>query len=227
LVRRWQLTLATCQTVPARAAAQYDFAALWADLFTASLVVLTDADQSGDQIVDAIARACPPGYRVRIMGAQNIKGTGLDFAYRWIAHERTTVAAARLAQLDGPAALTVARQLADDQDVGVLDGVVAIPAVRAAAARAAGTIASELGAIADRLIERQHRLEAALTAGAKRQSGRLGSLRASVRAVVDVYDGMRRRWRADRIIDDLAGGRVGHARAAHEMRDLVNRQKRG
>ena len=34
--------------------------------------------------LDAAAPA-PPGVRVTVMGTQNIKGTGLDFVYRWLA----------------------------------------------------------------------------------------------------------------------------------------------
>jgi poly-gamma-glutamate synthase PgsB/CapB len=221
---RWQLALAICQTANERAAVQRAFAVLWADLFNASLVVLPDPDLSGDRVIDAIARVCPPGYRVRIMGAQNIKGTGLDFAYRWLAHEETTLAVARLGRLSGNAALSVAREIADAEDAGLLDGLVAIPAVRAAAARADATAAAAFGAILDRLLERQRRLEAALSERTARKSGPLG---AAVAAIADVYDGVRRRGRADRIIDDLACGKVSHARAAHELRDLVKRQKRG
>lgn len=61
-----------------------------------------------------------------------------------------------------------------------------------------------------------------------RQNGRkTGLLGDAWQAIVDVYDGVRRRRRADRIIDDLARGKVGHARAAQELRDLVKRQKAG
>jgi poly-gamma-glutamate synthase PgsB/CapB len=226
-VRRWQVGLAACGSAADRSTAERDFRALWADLFLTSVVTLTDPDLSGDQIIDALARLCPPGYRVRIMGAQNIKGTGLDFAYRWIAHERTVAQAAALVRLDPMTdreALVGARALALAEDVGILDGVVAIPAVRAVAARAAGATAAELGAVLDQLVARQTRLEAALGESRARRAQPLG---AAGKAIVDVYDGIRRRRRADRIIEDLARGRVSHTRAAQEMRDLVKRQKGG
>jgi hypothetical protein len=45
-----------------QAAAEASFRALYADLFRAGLIVLPDPHLTGDQIVDALARACPPGY---------------------------------------------------------------------------------------------------------------------------------------------------------------------
>ncbi|MBM3216126.1 HEAT repeat domain-containing protein [Candidatus Poribacteria bacterium] len=53
-----------------------------------SIEVIPDAGATGDQIIDRIARCSPPGFTVRIMGVQNIKGTGLDFAYRWLSLEK-------------------------------------------------------------------------------------------------------------------------------------------
>lgn len=48
------------------------------------IAILWNTDATGDQVVDFIIREIPPGYRVRVMGCRNIKGTGLDFVYRWL-----------------------------------------------------------------------------------------------------------------------------------------------
>ena len=37
----------------------------------------------GCEIIELIGQLTPPGFLNRIMGIQNIKGTGLDFVYRW------------------------------------------------------------------------------------------------------------------------------------------------
>ncbi|HEY6009731.1 MAG TPA: hypothetical protein VIU40_15505, partial [Geobacteraceae bacterium] len=47
------------------------------------IIVVEDYYASGNQIIDLIARHTPPGFLNRIMGIQNIKGTGLDFVYAW------------------------------------------------------------------------------------------------------------------------------------------------
>jgi hypothetical protein len=42
-----------------------------------------------------------------------------------------------------------------------------------------------------------------------------------------VWDGVLRRRRADRVVDELVAGRVSHERAARELRELMKRQKGG
>lgn len=68
--------------------------------FDAKLVVVKDAGASGEQVVETIVRATPPALRNRVMGMQNIKGTGLDFAYRWLAWESAHAACEGLAAAD-------------------------------------------------------------------------------------------------------------------------------
>lgn len=56
---------------------------VYRELFLESLIPLHDSNLSGDAIIRACAQVCPPGTRIKLMGTQNIKGTGLDFVYRW------------------------------------------------------------------------------------------------------------------------------------------------
>src|SRR5205823_356969 len=60
------------------------FADAYRALFWETIVPLHDATLTGDQVIDRVARAIPPGAHGAIMGVQNIKGTGLDFIYRWV-----------------------------------------------------------------------------------------------------------------------------------------------
>ena len=53
------------------------------------------------------------------------------------------------------------------------------------------------------------------------------ALTGAVERVLDVYDGIFHGGRADRIVDDLVGGRIIHERAAGELRALVNRGRGG
>jgi gamma-polyglutamate synthase len=157
------------------------------------------------------------------MGVQNIKGTGLDFAYRFIAYQRTVALAGRLETATGAAAAALAAELARCDDTGILDGPVALGALAAAALRAEGDTAQALAAAARAITERQRRCQDALG----RTGGRRGVLRRVVAGVLDVYDGVWRRRRADQIVDELARGHLGHERAARELRDLMKRQKGG
>ena len=53
--------------------------------FERRIVVVENYHTTGDAVVAAIRDATRPSFRNRIMGLQNIKGTGLDFVYRWLA----------------------------------------------------------------------------------------------------------------------------------------------
>jgi hypothetical protein len=223
-VLRWRDTVpGACTSADRRRACTAGFRALYARLFRDTLVTLEDPGLSGDQVLDGIARACPPGFRVRIMGAQNIKGTGLDFAYRWIAHERTTRLAARLTEERGEAAVATAQELAHTEDAGVLDGPPALSALHAAAAHETGSTQAALLAAAGAIAQRQRQREDALG----RRSRRAGALARGLRDLFDIYAGVSRRHRADRIFDELARGNLGHERAARELRDLMKGQKGG
>jgi poly-gamma-glutamate synthase PgsB/CapB len=200
------------------------FRALLRELFLATLVPLWDESLTGDQVIDAIARACPPGFRVRLMGLQNIKGTGLDFAYRWASFEAAARALDELAGLDGSDAVSAARRIVEAEDCGVLDLSLAEPAIRGAAERARAPFAQELAAVADRALERLREKEAALT-GAKAHA-RTEWARPLER-VLDVWDGLWRRRRAESVLQELVDGRISHCGAAGELRKLMDRQKGG
>ncbi len=60
-----------------------EFKSLAREWFTQKFVVIEDFFTTGDQLVHRICREVPPGMVVRIMGMQNIKGTGLDFVHKW------------------------------------------------------------------------------------------------------------------------------------------------
>jgi len=51
--------------------------------FFKKILVIEDQHATGEEIINTIAEATPPGMLNKIMGLQNIKGTGLDFVYRW------------------------------------------------------------------------------------------------------------------------------------------------
>ncbi len=225
-VLRWRRNLAAaCRGGAAdRRDCEAAFRALYRELFLAGIVVVRDPASSGDQVIDAVARACPPGFRVRVLGVQNIKGTGLDFAYRWVAYDRTVRALRELAASRGEEAVRIARALVSSEDAGLLDVAAAEEAVFVAAARHEGTAARDLEAAARHLAERRAALEAAL-----RADGVAGAavLAGAAERALDIWDGVLRRWRADRTLDHLVAGRVSHERAARELRDLMRRQKGG
>jgi len=51
--------------------------------FERKIVVVADVDATGEEVITRIVDEIPPGNLARVMGLQNIKGTGLDFVYRF------------------------------------------------------------------------------------------------------------------------------------------------
>ena len=95
------------------------------ELFEDLLVVVDDAGETGDQIIDRCARAVPPGTQVSVMGIQNIKGTGLDFVYRWLALDQTQARLSRLDSDDRETRLAALRELDGFEDYGMVDAALA------------------------------------------------------------------------------------------------------
>jgi poly-gamma-glutamate synthase PgsB/CapB len=200
------------------------FCAAFEALFLASVIAIHDAGTTGDQVLHAIAAASPPGARVRIVGLQNIKGTGLDFVYRWVSIDAV---GRQLDALDAPepeARATAARALARHGDYGVLDATLALEGLEAARAKepdAALRIALDAAIAHVRPIanDRRKRLST-------RRSGTLEeSVRAAIGRTFDYLDASRRRRLCADVIDSLVAGRLSHATAARRMREILARAK--
>lgn len=209
----------------ARAAVNARQERLGRELFLELLVPVEDAGASGDQVIDAIASACPPGVEASVMGMQNIKGTGLDFVYRWIRYDEVNALVERLAGADASQARQVAGALVARTDFGMLDSALAADAVAAAASRlAAAEGADYLTRSAARLREVADRCQQALKAGQRKQRK---LLTRTVEKALDTLDEVRRRWQAESLLDALVHHEISHERAALEARRLVEREKKG
>ncbi len=195
-------------------------------LFLDRIAVLWDADASGDQVIDFLAREAPPGVDVRVMGAQNIKGTGLDFVYRWLSIDRVRAALGRL-RTDPSARGEVLSWLSTYDDFGVLDcreALGALTALRDEGALA-GALRDVLASVIARLASIDREKAEALT---RRGDATIGARALGfLEQFLDHLDSVRRTRLAKRILDDLCARRVGHGRAALLFRELTHRQKGG
>jgi poly-gamma-glutamate synthase PgsB/CapB len=203
------------------------FREAWRELFLEQLVPVHDARATGDQIVDACARAVPPGMQVSIMGAQNIKGTGLDWVYRWLALDRVQGALEALRTGSPEARLRALESLEGFEDQGFVDAGLA----RAVLPRLAEqhTLSPEEAERLRRLAERARETHEARLAALRHAGGgsTLGKVTRVMEKGFDYLDSVRRRKLSQVLLRDLVEGRISHARAALEMRKLYERQKGG
>ncbi len=193
------------------------------ELLDEMIVSVDDSSASGDQVIDHLALACPPGAKARVMGIQNIKGTGLDFVYRFVRLDEVAALVRRLERAGPDEAVQVCGQLAERVDHGMLDAALAADALTRLAAKGgpvaptAQRLAERLGSLAQRKREAAASRQGAAQAGWRRLVGR----------VFDPLDAVWRRRRADQVLLALAQGLISHPRAAAEMRALGAREKGG
>lgn len=197
--------------------------------FMSRFVVMEDYLAGGDRIIDRIRRETPPGILNRVMGIQNIKGTGLDFVYRWVAWEQCHNACVDIRSDNRPEdAERSLSELAAFQDYGLLceeevAGTLEI-------ARVKPLFQTERRQAEFALIEsnmNQRLTEVKATLGPSRGVTWQRGLIDSIEAFLDAGDAVRRRKTANRIYKDLVAERISHDRAALELKLLNKRQSGG
>ncbi len=198
--------------------------------FTAKLIVVEDYYATGNQIVELIAQRTPPGFLNRVMGIQNIKGTGLDFVYRWQAWQACHKAAQPLRTDNLTLTPQVIAPLAAFQDYGVL----CAEHVRDTVARINNSglqqsphLLQELDRILERLDAAMAAIEQKSKPGTAKKAGWLESFLLRLEEFLDAGDAVRRRNQADKIYEDLIAERISRDRAVTELQALTQRQKGG
>lgn len=196
--------------------------------FESTVDLIMNAAATGDQIIDHIARNSPPGFTIRLMGAQNIKGTGLDFAYRWITLGKVVEALKKLEDPDEETGRGVIRWLTSFKEFGILDCPIVLKELhrrktdeRFQTAR----LQQQLDAAIDHVQTLYEQRKRQLSEVARR--GRLSEILEAIEQVLDTHDSRKRRRIANQVRKDLIDERISHERAEAILRDLTKRQKGG
>ncbi len=211
-----------------RQALDREFRELARKWFKERIVVIEDHHATGEQLINRICDETPPHFTNRIMGLQNIKGTGLDFVYRWQAWDYCHTACGELAS-ENPA--RVSRALADlaaFQGFGFLceEHVrETVAAMRHLPVAQSEQFQAEISIIISNLDVAMGEIAAGLNATRKRNL--MTRIIDVVEAFLDAGDSIRRRKTADRIYRDLVNERISRQRAAIELQSLIRRQKGG
>ena len=203
-----------------------DAAAAYRALFLAQVIAIEDPGVSGDQIIERCATCVPPGCDVTLMGAQNIKGTGLDFVYRWLALDKVVSCLREQSSPRLDRRLAALTELEAFEDHGLTDtGLARAVLARDRDPRITPEEVEVLARIAQKVEAIWQRRTAALVE--QRKAGWLERLAGWGEGWFDWIDSVRRGRAATQIIDDLVDARISHQRAAVEMRRIVGRLKGG
>lgn len=193
--------------------------------FRRKITVVEDFYASGDKVIDVLREVTPPGIFNRTIGMQNIKGTGLDFVYRWQAWETVQLACEKAESTDLLVSAEGIQTLLIFQEFGI-----------AAEERVRTTISRLRANHGDRLTAQLDLITASLEQqlsevregmNVSRSGSRMDKIVEFVEGFLDAGDAVRRRKKADRIYRDMVAERISHERAARELKQLNSRQKGG
>ncbi len=202
---------------------------LWA-WFEAKLVVVSDYFITGENVVKLIAQHTPPRYTNRVLGMQNIKGTGLDFVYRWEAWDKCHRACEQLLNRDDSERDRGLSTLTSFQEFGFLSEKhvrTTVEAVKSEQARRSESFEAGLAMVLSNLDAAMRGLREGGSSESWTSHPLLQKVFSGIEAFVDAGDAVRRRKQSDRIYRDLATRRISLDRAAKELQKLVKRQKGG
>ena len=198
------------------------FAEAYRALFLAQVIALSDASLSGDQVIDRLARAAPPGARIDVMGVQNIKGTGLDFVYRWVSLDAVARSLAKLKSAGAAEREAGLQELYAHDDYGLVDAAEALRGLDSLAG-AGSEETPLLEAVRARLRGIAARRSVAI--GEKRSRTLADRARLLLGTTFDYLDSVRRQSAARRVLEELIAERISHSAAALEMRAVLARAK--
>ena len=209
--------------------------------FARKLVIIPDPEASGEEVVGRIIEEIPPGYLARTMGMQNIKGTGLDFVYRFhawdICFEACEATQDRRAEVAEKAivalmAMPVIGQLCVEKLTET------ILQCRTNKLLQRVDLQSQLDVLESRVKAASSKQITSLAKGSNNGADAQSVLRQNMATLhqwsiqwaeefLDVNDSIRRREKAELIYSEYVACRISRQRAVVELRKLNKRQKGG
>jgi len=196
--------------------------------FEQKFIVIEDIHATGEEIIATIIKATPPGIFNRVMGVQNIKGTGLDFVYRWQAWGLCHDACCKLRSENPVVATEGLQELTGIKDFGSLSEEFVNETLTVA--RKSGEAQTERFQAGFNVIGQNLKvaMEQISTTSEKHNSGGwIDKFIGLIEAFSDTGDAVDRRKKANRIYKDMEDERISHAQAALELQALNKRQKGG
>ncbi len=208
---------------------QQQFCQLLWQWFEQKLEVVEDYYSTGNQVIERICDVTPPGFYNRILGMQNIKGTGLDFVYRWQAWENCHKACMQLNSTNVSESAKGLATLASIQEYGHLAKetvLTTVETVKNYPLAQNERYQAELELLKANLENSSNQLNSNTTQETNSSSW-VATLSQGIEAFIDAGDAVKRRKKADQIYQDLVDERISHDRAVLELQAINKRQKGG
>ena len=203
---------------------------LW-QWFESKLIVIYNSHIPGNQIIKRIATNTPPGFINRIMGMQNIKGTGLDFVYRWQAWETCYNAGEKLKSNNLRTAEEGLNALVSFKEFGYLSEEYIHQIIAQVQQTPTGQLAHFQTGFTLILSNLQQAINEINTQGGGDSSSETSNFIKKfidmLEEILDAGDAVKRRKIANQVYKDMITGRISNQTAALEVKKLNKRQKGG
>lgn len=195
--------------------------------------VMEDFYSKGPDTIRTVASQIPPRARAHVIGIQNIKGTGLDFAERWVRVGNLHRAAVRLTspdpiQRDTGAKAILGSPMIVDFEASMIRRIVEEANTSGGLDPEALKFVAQIETKIKQDAEEAAR-KAAAAAGAKpsRFKEALKVVIQKLEILLDSFDAVYRRGMARAVMRDLSLGRMASARAIDILKAHTARQKGG
>lgn len=201
------------------------FRALLEQWFKRKVYRIENANASGNQIINDIVCRTPPGYENRIMGMQNIKGTGLNFVYDWQDWSICYLSCEKLRQRRPGVFEQGLRELGTFQAFNLLcDKYVrdTVNEIQTSPLAQQEYFQAEIKNILHHLNESMKPIESEINTIP--DIGWLEKIMKPIRSISNINHAIRRRKLANAIYQDLITERISLSRAVTELQDLNKKQ---
>lgn len=193
-------------------------------------VIVDNYYSTGNETLRIVVDTTVPGILARVIGVQNIKGTGLDFIYRWQAWDRVHGLANILRNSTNLSDVQLnARALATWQEYGILDREFIIETLEIARNRQIcqqESIQADLSIVEKQLGFQLEEIESSMAQGST-DSGVGYKLISAFEEFLDSGNAIKRRKRSQAVYKAMLDNVISMDRAAAELGALNKAQKGG
>lgn len=197
------------------------------------VIPVTNYHATGNEIIKVISQHTPPGMQNKIIGMQNIKGTGLDFAYRWVAWNDCYQMCQAIQSTDS----TTIRQGVDALAAFNEHGPLSLELTQKSIDIAKKSIATQNEyyqaqiQLIESMLEDAKQTSLQLTTEVPIEVSSLQKLLYKILEITESFldsgDSIKRKKKVNRIYKDLIHHHISHKRAALELQKITKRQKGG
>ncbi len=200
---------------------------LW-NWFRDRIIIVKDEHISGNALIQLMIKSTPIGLCNKMIGIQNIKGTGLDFIYRWQQWDQVYQLCQQLNGKKTNLAKSAAKALANISNFGLLDQELVLHTcqlVREKNMAQTEFFQAELNAIESHV--KQQLTKVNIDIGIQKKHRFIDKLIEALESFLDAGMSIKRRKRTERIYQDIADQRISLERASVELQKINQEQKGG